>query len=86
MTYIGIDPGKNGGLAILNGEEVQTFRYDRGTYPDDPCESADCDWLRMLEEDALSCDNCKWLGKRHQKCSCCLRNHGIKDNYEGKTP
>lgn len=32
MTYIGIDPGKNGGLAILNGEEVQTFRYDRGTY------------------------------------------------------
>lgn len=26
-------------------------------YPDDPCESADCDWLRMLEEDALSCDN-----------------------------
>lgn len=26
MTYIGIDPGKNGGLAILNGEEVQTFR------------------------------------------------------------
>lgn len=32
MTYIGIDPGKNGGLAILNGEEVQTFRYDRDTY------------------------------------------------------
>lgn len=21
-------------------------------YPDDPCEPADCDWLRMLEEDA----------------------------------
>lgn len=32
MIYIGIDPGKNGGLAILNGEEVQTFRYDRDTY------------------------------------------------------
>ena len=32
MTYIGIDPGKNGGLAILQGEEVQTFRYDRDTY------------------------------------------------------
>lgn len=45
-------------------------------YPDDPCEPADCDWLRMLEEDALSCDNCKWLGKRYQKCSCCLRNRG----------
>ena len=26
MIYIGCDPGKNGGLAILNGEEVQTFR------------------------------------------------------------
>lgn len=37
-------------------------------------------------KDALSCDNCKWLGKRHQKCSCCRRNHGIKDNYEGKMP
>ena len=55
-------------------------------YPDDPCEPADCDWLRMPEEDALSCDNCKWLGKRHQKCSCCRRNSGMKDNYEEKTP
>ena len=55
-------------------------------YPDDPCEPADCDWLRMLEEDALSCNNCKWLGKRHQKCSCCRRNHGMKDNYEEETP
>lgn len=27
-----IDPGKNGALAILNGEKVQTFRYDRDTY------------------------------------------------------
>jgi hypothetical protein len=32
MIYIDIDPGKNGGLAILQGEEVQTFRYDRDTY------------------------------------------------------
>ena len=42
-------------------------------------------WERLKAyEDTLSCDNCKWLGKRHQKCSCCRRNHGIKDNYEGK--
>ena len=54
-------------------------------YPDDPCEPADCDWLRMLEEDALSCDNCKWLGKRHQKCSCCRRNNGMKDNAVAMT-
>ena len=32
MIYVGIDPGKNGGLAILQWEEVQTFRYDRDTY------------------------------------------------------
>ena len=31
MIYVGIDPGKNGGLAILQWEEVQTFRYDRDT-------------------------------------------------------
>ena len=42
-------------------------------------------WERLKAyEDTLSCDNCKWLGKRHQKCSCCRRNHGIKDNYEEK--
>ena len=23
-------------------------------YPGDPCEPADCDWMRMLEEDAVS--------------------------------
>ena len=33
-----------------------------------------------------NCGNCKWLGKRHQKCACCRRNHGMKDNYEEKTP
>lgn len=34
-------------------------------YPDDPCEPADCEWLRMLEEDAgdvvtvVRCGDCK---------------------------
>lgn len=28
-----------------------------------------------------SCDDCRWKG-RHQKCSCCRRNHNIKDCYE----
>ena len=32
MIYIGIDPGKNGGLAILNGEETLVFRYDKDIY------------------------------------------------------
>lgn len=27
--------------------------------------------------------DCKWKGKRHQKCSCCIRNISMKDCYEG---
>lgn len=30
----------------------------------------------------MSCADCKWRGKRHQKCSCCIRNDGMKDNYQ----
>jgi hypothetical protein len=30
----------------------------------------------------MNCDECKWKGKRHQKCTCCVRNQSIKDNYE----
>lgn len=30
----------------------------------------------------MSCGDCKWKGKRHQKCSCCIRNNNMKDNYE----
>lgn len=30
----------------------------------------------------MSCGDCKWKGKRHQKCSCCIRNSNMKDNYE----
>jgi hypothetical protein len=80
-----------GGLTMAEYTTIKTARtiiceLCNELYPDDHCEPADCDWLRMLEEDALSCDNCKWLGKRHQKCSCCRRNNGMKDNYEGKTP
>jgi hypothetical protein len=27
------------------------------------------------------CDGCKWRD-RHQKCACCRRNRGLKENYE----
>lgn len=31
------------------------------------------------------CDGCRWEGRiRHQKCSACLRNIGMKDCYEGR--
>lgn len=26
--------------------------------------------------------DCKWFGKRHQKCNCCRRNLCTNDNYE----
>lgn len=32
-TYIGIDPGQNGGIAVLAGEEVETFKMP-AIYPD----------------------------------------------------
>ena len=32
-TYIGIDPGQNGGIAVLAGDEVKTFKMP-ATYPD----------------------------------------------------
>lgn len=28
------------------------------------------------------CVGCAWLGKRHQKCSCCRRNANMKDNFQ----
>lgn len=28
-----------------------------------------------------ACEGCKYHN-RHQKCSCCRRNKGMKDNYE----
>lgn len=30
----------------------------------------------------LPCVGCEWLGKRHQKCSCCRRNANMKDNFQ----
>ena len=31
------------------------------------------------------CEGCRWFGVRHQKCSCCIRNIHMKDNYERRT-
>lgn len=37
--------------------------------------------LKVESETKLTCDGCIWLGKRHQKCTCCRRNQNAKDNY-----
>lgn len=34
--------------------------------------------------DIGSCDGCRWLGKRPQKCSCCRRNKHMRDLWEGE--
>lgn len=41
-------------------------------------------WSKAALDDLrkLSCTDCKWQGKRQQKCSCCIRNTGMKDNYK----
>ena len=44
-------------------------------YPEDPCEPADCDWLRMLEEDAADVapvQHGRWIGDHdYLKCPEC---------------
>lgn len=32
----------------------------------------------------MACADCKYKGKRHQKCSCCIRNRNMKDCYESE--
>lgn len=47
--------------------------------------SIGCGWwseAALNDYRMMNCDECKWKGKRHQKCTCCVRNQSIKDNYE----
>lgn len=50
-------------------------------YSDEPCEPADCDWLRMLEEDAADVApvvHCKDCAHRTEMGNCGHpRHHGI---------
>lgn len=47
MTYIGIDPGKSGALAIINGDEVNIFPFDKQIYVEE--------LLKVDETDAICC-------------------------------
>ena len=47
MTYIGIDPGKSGALAIINGDEVKIFPFDKQTYVEE--------LLKVDETGAICC-------------------------------
>nr|DAQ13409.1 MAG TPA: hypothetical protein [Caudoviricetes sp.] len=43
-------------------------------------------WSESALDDVrkLDCTDCKWKGTRHQRCSCCIRNTKMKDNYQYK--
>lgn len=47
MTYIGIDPGKSGALAIIDDEGVRTFLFDKDVYLRE--------LMRVDETDAICC-------------------------------
>ena len=47
MTYIGIDPGKSGALAIIDGDDVRTFLFDKDVYLRE--------LLRVDEKNAVCC-------------------------------
>mgnify|MGYP004615864043 CR=1 FL=1 len=49
-------------------EETAWKEYAEGPYLD-------------IGGDYNSCIGCQWNGTRHQKCSCCIRNQNLKDNY-----
>lgn len=40
----------------------------------------------LKEMQKMACADCKWKGKRHQKCTCCIRNRNMKDNYREEHP
>ena len=55
-------------------------------YSDEPCEPADCDWLRMLEEDAADVApvrHAKWEivvgsnGKEYMVCTGCRKQQDL---------
>lgn len=58
--------------AGLTPEEVMAGKIFTGWWSE-----AALDDLRKM-----SCGDCKWKGERHQKCSYCIRNNNMKDNYE----
>lgn len=45
MTYIGVDPGKSGAMAIINGETVKVIPFDEQRYID---ALLDCDILKTV--------------------------------------
>lgn len=76
-------------------EYLKSLRMNREVNASPHMDAALLNIQQLLELDAHNpclfdaveiggCDGCRWQG-RHQKCSCCRRNRGMKDCYEEGT-
>ena len=76
------------GDSFLIPVEIATINKDKVT----PYFISGCAGVGWWSESALNdlqklaCADCRWMGVRHQKCSCCIRNRGMKDNYQDDIP
>ena len=66
--------------------------FERGVYTADEVlrelKRRICNKPQIFGMDSIpigECNGCRWWQTRYQKCSCCRRNRGLKDNYEEAT-
>lgn len=72
------------GDTFMNTMKITAIDADRTTAPYFLSGQRIGWWSEAALDDLrkMSCHGCKWKGKRHQKCTCCIRNGNMKDNYE----
>ena len=72
------------GDTFMNTMEIEAVDADRTTAPYLLSGQGIGWWSEAALDDLrkMSCTDCKWKGNRYQKCTCCIRNGNMKDNYE----
>ena len=78
---------KIGDSFLMPAEIVAIQDYKTAPYLVSGCAGAGW-WSESALNDLrkLVCTDCRWMGVRHQKCSCCIRNRSMKDNYQDDIP
>lgn len=70
-------------MRLVDAFEVEELFYKQVQYGATDLMDAFDDALNDALTVIPSCPpDCRWFANRHQKCSCCLRNIHMKDNYE----
>lgn len=70
-------------MRLVFAEEVEELFYKQVEYGATDLMDAFDDALTDAQTIIPECQtNCRWRGTRPQRCSCCLRNIYMKDNYE----